>query len=327
MRAIEILAVVLAAANVAFLVVLVVRRVWLARRARIEAELERRVQPLALRLVDNQPVEGLSPSEQVALADVLSRYARLVRGDARANIGRYFSGSAAYRRQIAGLRSRRTWRRATAAFALGDMAVADAVGPLLHALEDASREVRSAAARSLGRLHAERAAEPLVRQLAARRLPPIVVADALLAIGDPVVPHLRLLVSAPEAAVRAAAVELLGLAGGPSHAPDLAEALFDSDDHVRAAAAGALGRVGARSATEALRLSLQDGSPVVREAAARALGAIGDPVALEDLVELAAIDGFEPAHAAAEAAARIRMRPFDNPASPHLVEVSDLAAL
>jgi HEAT repeat protein len=326
-RATEILAVALAAANVVFLVVLVLRRVWLARRLRIESELERRVQPLALRLVDNQPVEAMSAAEQVALADVLSRYARLVRGDARASIGRYFAGSAAYRQQIAGLRSRRTWRRAAAAFALGDMAVAEAVDPLLEALEDSSREVRAAAARSLGRLQAERAAEPLVLQLAARRLPPIVVADALLAVGAPVLPHLRALVSAPEASVRVAAVELLGLAGGPSDATDLVQAVFDSDERVRAAAAGALGRVGAQSATDALRLALQDGSPAVREAAARALGAIGDPVAVEELVELATIDGFEPAHAAAVAAAAIRRQPFDDATSPHLIEVSDLVAL
>jgi HEAT repeat protein len=325
--AIETLAVALASANCAFLVVLVVRRVWLARRLRVESELERRMQPLALRLVDNPSIGELTAAEQVALARVLARYARLVRGDARENIGRYFAGSTAYGRQIASLHARSSWRRATAAFALGDMAVADAIGPLMQTLDDESRDARAAAARSLGRLQAAVAAEALIRQLSARRLPPIVVTEALRTIGPPVLPHLRELISTSENSVRATTVELLGLIGGPADAPRLIRALSDSDEQVRSAAARALGRVGARRATDALRLTLCDTSTDVREAAATALGAIGDSVAVDELVDLAGTDDFEPAHAAAVAAARIRKNRFVGATSPHMVEVSDLEDL
>ena len=55
----------------------------------------------------------------------------MLKGSARENIGAYFRGSAALRYELAALDSRRHWRRATAAYVLGDMASDSAVPALL----------------------------------------------------------------------------------------------------------------------------------------------------------------------------------------------------
>jgi HEAT repeat protein len=252
-----------------------------------------------------------------------------VRGDARANIGRYFAASAAHARAISWLRSRREWRRATAAFALGDMAVDDAAGALLAALDDSSRSVRAAAARSLGALGAPEAAEPIVGQLAARRLPELVAANALLAIGPEAVDRLRGLLFHPDPQMRATAVELLGLVGDAGDASNLGVALLDPSPHVRERAAGALGRVGARHAVDTLRAALHDGDDRIRRAAATALGAIGDRAALDDLLPIARAESFEAARAAAYAIAAIDPAAAREHAgeSAHLREVAELSTL
>lgn len=326
-RAVEDVALALAVANVLFLVVLVVRRMLVSRRKRRHDEIRRRVQPYALRLVEGQRPPTLAAEAQVVLAQVLARYARLVRGEARSNIGAYFAGSDAYARQIAALRSRRDWRRAAAAFTLGDMAVQAAVPHLLEALEDSNGSVRAAAARSLGSLAAEEAVEPVVGQLAGRRLPQLVAANALLAIGPPAVERLRELLRHPDPAARATAVELLGLVGGVADAQALSTAVLDPEPAVREPAARALGRVGARGSVEVLRTALHDTHDAVREAAARSLGEIGDRAALPDLLAVAETGSFEPARAAAAAAAAIDRDAAAHGHGEHLREVSELAAL
>jgi HEAT repeat protein len=272
---------------------------------------------------------SLSADEQVALARVLARMSRLLKGDARANIGQYFEQGAAYRKELAALGSRRAWRRAAAAFALGDMAVDAAEPYLLGALEDPHRDVRAAAARSLGRIGSPQAVEPLVRRLANGTLPRIVAGSALLAIGDQALPRLRVLLELPDSDVRATAAELIGLLGSASDADALEPWLNDAHPAVRAQAATALGRVGARRGAEGLLAALEDEDPDVRVSAARALGAVRERAAVPALLRHARDDEFAPAHAAAAAAYAT------DPAAvaavvdpgPQLLEVLDLAAL
>lgn len=330
LEALAIAALAITAANVVFIGVLVFRRVTAARRLRDAAARERRIAPLVHQLIDSGTLgEQLDGRDQVALARVLSRMSRLVKGDARAHIGRYFVGSAAYAQQMDALHSRRPWRRAAAAFALGDMA-ADAAEPaLIAALDDVDRDVRAAAARSLGRLGAVDAVVPLVRRLADGSLPRIVVGSALVAFGGEAAPSLRQLVGHPDGDVRATAVELLGLVGTAADAGVLEQALADAVPGVRAQAAIAVGRIGGRSAALAAAAALHDESPLVRVAAARAVAAIGERSALDDLILLACGPEFDAAHAAAHAAGRLDGAAVKAHAaeSPHLAEVADLLAL
>jgi HEAT repeat protein len=316
----------LAAAGTLSVCVLAGRRVVVARAERAREQAERRLRPLALALLDGDDVDlgHLSAVEAELFAALLRRYGRNLRGDDTARIATFFEEGGWVERQLANLSRRSAWRRATAAFTLGDMGSARAVPALTAALHDASLEVRAAAARSLGVLGATDAVEPLVYALAERRIPRSVAGQALLVIGPAALPALRELETAPEAEARAFAVELVGLLGTPADGVRLVERLRDSSAEVRAKAARSLGRLGAREGTSALRAALDDRIPFVRVAAASALGVIGDVDALPALLLMARSDAFDPARAAAHTAARLAPGVAAAEESPHMQEAVDL---
>lgn len=323
-------AAVLAAAGAVFIAVLAARRAQLSRRDRLDAAAEARLRPTALALVEGELLDtgSLSGREGKVLARVLARYARRLHGGARGQIAIFFERGGHIERELAALGSRRGWQRATAAFVLGDMGSDRAVPALTHALADSRREVRSAAARSLGRLGAADSVEPIVYALARREVPWAVGGQALLAIGPAALSELRALEARAEPGVRAAAVELVGHVGNASDGPLLLERLQDSSADVRAKAALALGRLGAEEASADLRESLRDRMPFVRAAAAAALGMIGDRDAIEDLLIEARANGFDSAQAAATALALIDPRAVEAAAAvtgsgPHLREAAD----
>jgi len=317
-------------ASLVFLLVLVLRRLDLAREARSRLTLEERLRPLALQLLDEDaelPPRELAADEAAVFAELLGRYGRNVRGSAAARLETWFSSSGAVDVTIERLHSPKDWQRAAAAYALGDMASARVVPDLLSALGYRDAAVRAAAARSLGRLGATDAVEMLLEAQADGRLPRLVTGQALLAIGTPALPRLLPLVAATDERERAAAVELVGLIGGAVDARPLVEALRDPSAVVRAQAALALGRLAAEEAAARLRDLLDDRIPFVRAAAAEALGAVGDEVAAPRLRELAVADLFEPARAAAHALARIRPQLVSAGGSAYLDEAADLLAL
>jgi HEAT repeat protein len=175
----EIAAFALSGCSVLMLTVLVTRRFELARRVRRRGQLEDGLKEFALELLHSggEPPEGLSGEEKEALADLLGRYARRVSGPMHERIVEYFAREGTIERELAVLaEARRSWRRATAAFRLGDIGSAAATAGLIEALRDDDREVRIAAVRSLGRLRAPEAGAELVAAAAERRVP-----DALFA--------------------------------------------------------------------------------------------------------------------------------------------------
>jgi HEAT repeat protein len=309
-RSLELVAVALWVLAALTTLVLGGRRLALGRRERQREELERKLRPLALALVDGEDpdVGTLDRAESLALAGILERYSRKLSGEARERIAGFFESRGEVERELSELRSRRRMRRAAAAFTLGDMGSRTAAPALIAALGDRSREVRSAAARSLGRLEAELAVPRLVRSLAGREVPRALAGHALLSIGTSAAPHLRALAAAEDAGERAVAMELLGYAGEAGDGPLLAGALADPAPEARAAAARSLGRLGARAEAEALRGALADPAPFVRTAAAHALGQIADRDAVEPLARQASVDEYDPARAAAHALAAIAPR-------------------
>jgi HEAT repeat protein len=331
LEALGIGALALAVVSVLFLVALVARRMSLARADRRRSELEARLRPLALALVDGGAVEErtLTEAERAILAESIARLSRSVTGDAREQIGEYFSGTEAYENEIRALGDRRAWRRATAAYRLGDMACPDAVPAILERVEDHDPDVRAAAARSLGRLAASEAAAPLVRTLVDGTVPRAIAFRALLDIGSGALPVLRDLVYHPDQNVRMSAVELLGWLGEASDDAILIDAVRDPAAEVRARAAGALGRLAAFEGAEALTGALDDRIYFVRLHAARGLGQVGEQAAVPRLLRQAREDRFEAARAAAEALARIDpdalLAAAEEPgAGPHLHEAADL---
>jgi HEAT repeats len=318
----------------ALLMILVARRVLLARRGRRTAAAVRRVRPIAIRLLEGEDLErpALTPGDQAVLADVLGRYARRLTGSAEDRVAEYFRGTDALARSVHELRARRAWRRAAAAYRLGDMGCEEAAPALLAALDDRSRTVRAAAARSLGRLKVLDAAQPLVGALVSGRVPYGVAGEALVELGPAAVPQLRALAEHPEPKLRATAIALLGLVGGSADAAVAARGLGDPSAEVRAAAAGTLTRIGGRATEPALASALEDRIPFVRAEAAVALGVLGSRASLPRLLEMARTDGFRPARAAAQAVARISpvalAAAAEEPdAGAHLHEAADLSAL
>jgi HEAT repeat protein len=333
-HALVIVALAFVGAALLLLVLLASRRTVLARRDRRYAEAERRVRPLAIGLVEGQDGEqpALSSADQAVLADVLRRYSRKLTGDADARVAAYFRDKPAVRVALRDLRGRRMWRRAAAAYRLGDMADPEVAVPLMDALDDRKRPVRAAAARSLGRLGVVDAALPLVEALVSGRVPNGVAGQALVELGPAAVPELRRIAEHTEPQVSATAVTLLGLVGDSRDAALAVGALQDPSADVRRAAAETLGRIGGPAAEQPLRAALSDRIPFVRAAAAAALGALRSDAALPQLFEIARTDRFRPARAAAQAVGRIAPRELvaaaaEPGAGPHLHEAADLAAL
>jgi HEAT repeat protein len=324
----------LASFSLVLLCTLVGRRLLVARQERGRADAEERLRPLALSLVEGEHSElpVLTERDARALAGLMTRYARQVSGDALARIAAFFERRGDVDRELARLRSRRSWQRASAAYSLGGMASDRAVSPLIDALSDSDRDVAAAAARSLGRLGVADAAQALVYALVQGRLPRASCAQALLAIGPQAVPRLRGVLAEAPAEVAVFAVDLIGLLGDASDAPQLVELLRDTSAELRAAAARALGRLGAKEAAPELRRALEDRIAFVRVNAAHAIGATGDRQAGPLLVELARTDSFDPAQAAAAALARVDPKLLEEVggwlgAEMHLAQAADLAVV
>jgi HEAT repeat protein len=327
-------AIVFVAIALVLLITLAIRRVILTRRGRRHAAAVRRVRPIAIQMLEGESFERpvLSPGDQAVLADVLGRSARQLRGAAEGRVAEYFQGTDALAREQRELGSRRAWRRATAAYRLGDMGCGEAAPVLLAALDGSNRTVRAAAARSLGRLEVVDAATPLVESLVSGRVPNGVAGEALVELGPAAVPELRAIAEHPSFRLSATAITLLGLVGDSTDSALAVRCLGDPSADVRAAAARTLTRIGGPAAESALRSTLDDRIPFVREEAAVALGVIGSREPLPRLIEMARSDAFRPARAAAQAVARISpvalATAAEEPdAGPHLHEAADLSVL
>jgi len=286
---------------------LAVRRIRLARDARRHDEALARLRPLMLAFIEGEAAlpEDLPVADRGVLADALGAYGRLVTGPARTRITRYFEEHGIVDEEIDALaHARHSWRRAAAAFRLGDMRAQAAEYWLIAALDDPTREVRSAALRSLGRLQSVGAVAPIVAAVAAGRVPVALARWAVLQAGTPALPELRRVLDAPDPARRAGAVMLIGLLGDASDAGLVEARLRDTGAQVRVEAARALGRLGADRSAARLVVALDDRVPAVRAVAAASLGRLRAD-AVEPLLRLAVEDRFEVARAAAIAVAAL----------------------
>jgi hypothetical protein len=335
MTPVVVTAVVLAIANIVMIVLVAARRWGVARRRRVHDDLLERTRHRAVEFIDAD-APAAQPSfhglEADVFAELLLDFSRQVRGTSRERIVAYFESSGRFDAQVRRLASRRSWRRAVAAFTLGDIGSRRAVPALVRCLGDRSLDVRGAACRSLGRLGATEAIEAIVSCGVYGRVPHDTSNLALLDIGPPAIGRIVELMEHEESSIRASAVEMVGLLGAASDVDPILEHLADPAAAVREATASALGRLGAREARDALITALHDRVSDVRTAAAKALGQIGGRDAVNALIPIARTDSFEPARAAAEALERIdpalTVRLAAEPdAGPHLREAADRVAL
>ncbi len=283
------------------------RRIALVRAQRRRDAAMARLREVAVALiVDGEPPPDLSRDRQKLLAEVLWVYSRQITGASRANIATYFESVGLVDDLLRSLGRRRAWRRAAAAYSLGDTCSMRAVPGLVNALRDPARPVRTAAVRSLGRLRAAPAAGPLSLAIAARSVPLTLAGTMMLRLGPDAAPSLRRLLAHTDPAVRALGLQLAGLLGAAGEVPVVRPFCRDDDDaRVRATACLALARLGSGEVAGDLRAALRDVAPEVRAAAAQALGDLGDRDSVPLLLAGAAGDDFEPGNAAARAAARL----------------------
>ncbi len=177
---------------------------------------------------------------------------------------------------------------------------------LLAALEDPSIEVRSAAARSIGRRGLELGLAPLVMRLSAAAAEDdfeseeelTAVIDGLIALAAPgprkgsavtqrAIELLIACLAGSAESVRLAVATVIGRIGRSEDSQIVSFLLKDESASVRRASVEALARLEPGTAAEPLRLALADESPRVRIAAARALGASANADVVDDLKRLA----------------------------------------
>ena len=131
-----------------------------------------------------------------------------------------------------------------------------AVEPLLSALENENKDVRSSAVRALGQIGDARAFQPLIKTL-----------------------------EDEDKDVRSSAAVALGQIGDTRAFQPLIDALKDGNENVRSSAVRALGRMGNPQAVSAIIDALKDEHRYVRSSAAAALGRMGNPQAVQPLID------------------------------------------
>ena len=172
--------------------------------------------------------------------------------------------------------------RSLAAKALGRLRSPGTVPALIEALDDKDGLVRLLAARALGRTGDERAVRALVQAFQDPDSNVREEAEAALGqFGALAVQSMVETLGDPRPEQRARGIRVLAKVGGKSVTGRIIEALDDRDERVKVEAAKVLGQSGELQAVEKLIGALQDASPEVRRAAALALETLRDPGGLQ----------------------------------------------
>jgi HEAT repeat protein len=250
-----------------------VREAW--RRAR-----RRELEPAVLEYAHGKdaallPALGgrLRLRDRRVVAETLLDFIQRVRGIERDRLGQALDSLGYVDRWLAGLGSRRWWKRADCAEKLG-LAVARRAAPELpRLLRDEVPEVRLRAAKSLGAVGGQAAVSPLVHALAdASRWSTIRVADILASMGPTVTAELAHAFPGLPVAAKLAALDVVGRIKSPDSVPWLVQRLGDPERDVRARAAHAIGEIGDPSAARSLAALLRDPEWPVRAMAAKSIG-------------------------------------------------------
>lgn len=289
----SVLAAVTLVVAVDLIVAMIVVRAARRRRQRVRAREEARLRPELVEMLASDDDRSSLPHltrRQTSLFEMrATELLTKVRGEGRERLATLLVDSGAV--DVAERRTRRrgpTGRAAAADFlgTVGRRRSAAAIRPLLR---DRSFEVRTAAARALGRLGDATDVPRLLATLEADRpVPFATVADALIQLGAPAVPGLRDGMRSPNVLTRAVCSDGLGLLGAVDAAEDLLAHLHPvEDDEIRIRCARALGWIGTPRAAEPLvRLTSPTEPAPLRATAVRSLGRLGGRTAVATLVPL-----------------------------------------
>jgi HEAT repeat protein len=272
------------------LLLLLVGVVHVTRRHRERRDATRRaaLTPFVYALLEGEDEDGPLADAPAVLDDVVLHLLPQLRGRDRQVLQEVLVARGVVDRAADDLGSRAAWRRGRAAMLLGAAGSTRHTHDLITLLADRSPDVRSAAARAIGKAGDAMAVPHLLAALTAvRPLPSGIVGMALLDLGTPALAALRTALEPGPAPARALAAGLLGHHGDLPSTPALTALLDEADAavEVRLAAAEALGRIGAPQAGASLsRVTVLASDHTLRRTAAEALGRIGDPAGASALV-------------------------------------------
>jgi hypothetical protein len=300
-------------ASLVGMVGLILQRAWRNRSHRRSAERRRRLQRLALELVQHPPrllevEKQLTPADRRLLVQVYDELYPKIRGEYAERLVSLMRILGIVDQCLAALKDSDWLARTQAARMLGMFRDPNVTLALYRAVEDPVPMVRIEAARSLARLGEVRSVLDLLRQIApGDDLPSVPVMELFRSMGRKAVPSLVAVLQEPEAGIAAklVAVDALG------HIGDLSavEALLPLGDHpslnFRLAVTEAFGRLGDPRALAAVLLCMTDPAWEIRAQAARAAGRIGSPSVAPMLGRLLTDDHWWTRYYAAEALFRL----------------------
>ncbi|MCC6543615.1 MAG: HEAT repeat domain-containing protein [Nitrospirae bacterium] len=182
-------------------------------------------------------------------------------------------------------------RRALAADKLGRLKAPQATEYLIGALNDHERDVRTVAARSLGKIRDLRAVEPLIDKLVLsaqdpQLLPLRVVKTSITNFYENAFPFLIPILKHSSWRVRGQAADIIGEISDSSTVRHLLPMLGDTEPDVRIKAVKALGKIKRSDAFQPMARMIDDPSWIVRLQVAKTLGNVGGSQAVPHLVEL-----------------------------------------
>lgn len=260
------------------------------------------------------------------LEAVLAERAGLLRGRARSRMTEVFERTGIVGIALSELVSRRAWNRRIAAEVLGHSRSEQATQDLLLSLRDADDDVRTIAAKALGKIGAADALPfiaSLFRDLDEDRCAS--VADTIVSFGETshvpreerIAPLVDLLDDSSEK-VRYWATHCLASltrvaqrSKAPETAARLLARLSDPSARVRAEACRAIGSLGLSADAPALESGLADVSAEVRRYSARSLGAIGGAGVLAALIQAMGDPDFDVSREAGRALIALDERGID----------------
>lgn len=225
------------------------------RRERRHEDLVVELRPLLIQSLDDGDASAmlhLDGHRGAVVETLATSLLGKLRGADRANLVGLLEERGVIERARNDLTARRAARRLRGVDLLGSAGDETSIDALRRLLHDRDGDVRSAAARALGRIGAPTAIADMLQAHDDDRLPAHVVTMATMRTGTSSIPPVVAALADPSVRVRTLAASLSGVLGATEAVDQLTPLLDEDDRDLRRAAATALGRLGHPRAVGAL---------------------------------------------------------------------------
>lgn len=308
----------LSLAIIAFTLLTIVLRFWRLNRNKRSTKNWARIRKLVVELT----VDELEPTDPIfatnlklgQLEELSESIATKVKGEAKDRIVNFLESKGSVSKAIRRTRLIGSIGKCDAASFLGNLSIGRARPALVSLLGSRNKEVRTSAARALGKLGQPEAIPALLNSLdkPGKQLPFGTCVVALLDIGAKGEEYLHTGLEGIGERQRAACAEILGIINSIKSTQSLIEH-FQNDPSidVRIRCARALGRIGSPRAVSQLIRGLDDDNPLpLRLVSCRSLGQLGDTHAVPAIAGLLNSENHQLVTTAAETLAQLSSEGF-----------------